>query len=1258
MAEHIYDLFVDWSGGDLRFDYTQNGKRILTQLPKEFAAARARELAEEIFEILRRYARSFPKEDLVRNQLQRLGDRLYSEVFPKEVARELQQAPGAEYDYLLLNLPRNLLWIPWELLYGGRAFLCEQFRVARHLHQTGKEHRACEKRMKAPRTGRGAFVAVGTKDDLKEATNELKNVKQALATLYPRYVQSRVNKNADDLLPILKQDHEVLHFIGHGTYEKGNAEKTGWQCGKHLLNCNMLEKDCTEAIYPRLIFANACDSARPSPDTSENYVSDLYLAFLRKGVPHYIGTLAKVDDERSSAFAGYFYKELSKGVTIGEALWRARRAFLNQPGSPIWAYYVHYGDPRQALASEDLPFEPTGPPPPVVRMRRWRRPVLAVLLGVAVLASAFVLWQQYFTGFPREVFGVAVAPLLVTDLTRPGTPRAESLLSAQELEAGIAEFLDREEFETKSFQTTFQSHSEARAWGVRKRAGVVIWGSAERGSTSIVLRLRGTRVALPEVGHQRETYKRFFLHMVFRDYFRDERSYATDFNLADLSVDLADPGGISVAHTHAELLATFIRGLTRYAQGEYQAAASLLEKVAALEEVHELSVLAQRWLVLAYLNGRDYEKALHTFSNLVDEDFLQEEDVVRLAFLKASYERYVLQVRLPRADLDWYEPLQQAAASDTLSPALKAVAAVLLARDQLGMTGIGQKLAFLPSQDEWPEFVDRLVSEIASVQPIIESAVSGSPDAYFLHYLLAMLTMKPAVAEEALLTAERVNPKAAEPHFGRARLLGMDLVWDEEGALEEIDKAIAKDPSEESYWFRKGVLLERLVDSSIGEPHRTVRRELTLFTEEFLRTPYASTKDRVRLLRRLSHDYHLLQRQAEAIDALRRAHRELPNDPALCQTLAIISMRELGALEEAKTFLLCAVRLSAWSAPTVEQLWSELRWRGGEFDEAIERYVRSPPVRGRSQEDARESVVVLDILGNILHTAGRYEDAEKVLRRAKKLALQTTPYPGETFPGGNSIFYLTIPEDDWKWRWATTHDLGLLLLSKGDYTGAAQEFGQAVQFLKTNLDERYPNPQIPPFTFEFTEMRLLTRMCEGYAHLKRKDYEAAARAWWGASHHTQYTFTGFASEAEIEEANQQDLTDLLRDIREAPYHVTRSMVDEIFERLVLLRRYNDATQFIETNALHVGDMKPMEWTSKLLFLYAVEQEFEKAELEFSAFARRYGAGSAFKDVQSGFNTSLYTGWFYAWPREYPSSHYFWDIISKNPRPDLSMSVVP
>jgi len=280
--------------------------------------------------------------------LKSCGGKLFDKFVPSELGDRLSEEPDGSY--LVLYLAPELTWIPWELLWDGARFLCGRFRIARVLQKTGEEFRAAEQRLREARSGRGALIIFGNTKGL-DAAAEKTEVEQALKGLYgAKNVWFFGATGASDVLEQLKQDYEICHFVGHGSYDEVSPGETGWVFRDGtVLKCRDIEAVSSRVAFPRLIFANSCDSAHPSLADTAAYISTLYRSFLRQGVPHYIGTVTPIPDEPSKEFARLFYRLLADGLSIGEALGDTRRAFLDRPGMPIWAAYVHYGDPTHRL---------------------------------------------------------------------------------------------------------------------------------------------------------------------------------------------------------------------------------------------------------------------------------------------------------------------------------------------------------------------------------------------------------------------------------------------------------------------------------------------------------------------------------------------------------------------------------------------------------------------------------------------------------------------------------------------------------------------------------------------------------------------------------------------------------------------------------------------------------------------------------------------------------------------------------------------
>jgi hypothetical protein len=168
---------------------------------------------------------------------------------------------------------------------------------------------------------------------------------------------------------ILNEQFDLIHYAGHGFYDE-RSKQAGW----------VLASDCfltAQEIFrvrqvPRLVFANACFSAKPlgqdapTPEETRTNSVSLAQAFFARGIPNYIGTGWRVGDECALEFARWFYARVlglespdaterigtSPPATIGEALRYAREQTVHCRSVSTWGAYQHYGRVSDKL----LPF--------------------------------------------------------------------------------------------------------------------------------------------------------------------------------------------------------------------------------------------------------------------------------------------------------------------------------------------------------------------------------------------------------------------------------------------------------------------------------------------------------------------------------------------------------------------------------------------------------------------------------------------------------------------------------------------------------------------------------------------------------------------------------------------------------------------------------------------------------------------------------------------------------------------------------------
>ena len=354
MSDRLHSVIVDLTGDELAYQYMcREGTATppLATFRKSVRLQEIEQLVRDIAQILTTVGAQARQPGGV-EQLRERGGRLYDRIIPEELAEKFRSDTTSAY--LVLYLDPMLAWLPWELIWDGESFLCQRFQVARLLQKTGNELRAAEQRLREERSGRGALVILGDVSGLK-AEVEKASVEKLLSKIYGSNIWFYSRKGAADALEQLKSDYELCHFIGHGQYNEKDLGDSGWKFADGtVLTCRDIEAVSSRAIFPLLIYANSCDSARPMFSECQDYVSTLYRAFLRQGVPHYIGTIARIPDEPAGEFARLFYERLVAGQSVGEALAETRRIFAQRPGIPIWAYYIHYGDPTYRLVPKDL----------------------------------------------------------------------------------------------------------------------------------------------------------------------------------------------------------------------------------------------------------------------------------------------------------------------------------------------------------------------------------------------------------------------------------------------------------------------------------------------------------------------------------------------------------------------------------------------------------------------------------------------------------------------------------------------------------------------------------------------------------------------------------------------------------------------------------------------------------------------------------------------------------------------------------------
>ncbi|MCS7205127.1 MAG: CHAT domain-containing protein [Leptospiraceae bacterium] len=267
-------------------------------------------------------------------KLKGLSETFFSQFFPYEIAKKIQQSEGG---YFFFHVDSSLAYIPWEILYDGTSFLGDKFRIGISINGSWKAKQIPDKNKLR------IMILANPTLDLKEASEEGLFLFETLSTeINTNYldIQLYIGEKITKLRLLSElQNYDIVHFAGHVVYQEDYPEG-----GILLYNNEILYGHEIERLSnpPSLVFINACRSAMKETNIG------LANAFLRAGVPNYIGTNWIIPDSHNTMeFALNVHRFLFEEKTIGDALFEARKIARETYALSelIWASYTLHGNP-------------------------------------------------------------------------------------------------------------------------------------------------------------------------------------------------------------------------------------------------------------------------------------------------------------------------------------------------------------------------------------------------------------------------------------------------------------------------------------------------------------------------------------------------------------------------------------------------------------------------------------------------------------------------------------------------------------------------------------------------------------------------------------------------------------------------------------------------------------------------------------------------------------------------------------------------
>jgi len=299
--------------------------------------------------------------DILR-KLRDSGQVLSDELFTQNIKEIVNNTKA---NHLAINMDDKLVQIPWELLYDGQGFLCQRFSMGRLVRT--KQNVIGMGKVRALARPLKMMILADPKGDLKEAYLEGTQIRDFLDCEKDIIHASLQTDNlSSDFIKERMRNFDLVHFAGHHDYDSQHPQRSGWRLTDGRFEAQDILKMGGTGSLPALIFSNACQSARTEEwgisATVQNEIFGLANAFILAGVKHYIGTFWEILDEPSRRFAIDFYKHMLNGLSIGEAVRRARLAVIDDYGEEtiVWASYLLYGDPVFNYMDQVRAIEATG----------------------------------------------------------------------------------------------------------------------------------------------------------------------------------------------------------------------------------------------------------------------------------------------------------------------------------------------------------------------------------------------------------------------------------------------------------------------------------------------------------------------------------------------------------------------------------------------------------------------------------------------------------------------------------------------------------------------------------------------------------------------------------------------------------------------------------------------------------------------------------------------------------------------------------
>ncbi len=279
------------------------------------------------------------------------------ETFQRFYWEELHEHPGAS-----IAIYSQEPYIPWELIKPQRApgdadgFLGAVFNIARWKQAT---------RFPDPLTVSG-FSIIAPVYTAESGSRPLPGAQAEADELVAHFGAVKIAGDRATVRTLLESEEgvQLIHFAGHGDFDpQNNAAMTIIR----LSDAPLVPGDLTQATLGRasrpFVFLNACEVGEQGWALTR--IGGWAEAFTDVGFSGFIGPYWAVNDRVARKAAMLFYRSLSAGLTVGEAIRQIRLGFYQDEedkGHPSWLAYTLHCQPNIRVRLAESAAQPVAAP--------------------------------------------------------------------------------------------------------------------------------------------------------------------------------------------------------------------------------------------------------------------------------------------------------------------------------------------------------------------------------------------------------------------------------------------------------------------------------------------------------------------------------------------------------------------------------------------------------------------------------------------------------------------------------------------------------------------------------------------------------------------------------------------------------------------------------------------------------------------------------------------------------------------------------